>query len=100
MLPVTLEVSGNPLDGVHDSLHDALFRGAFSLADTTDKSRRIILSPPVRVNYGSRREQDPRKFGFNHFATIPARGQGELVVRYDLTIERIFFCQDYPLGLK
>jgi len=99
--PITLQVDGNPLDGGHDSFHDAPFRGALStLEDITDKSRRIILNPPVRVNYGSNHDKDLRKVTFMHFATIPAKGQGVLMVKYNLTLERLFKFQDYPGTLK
>ncbi len=35
-----------------------------------------------------------------HFATIPAKGQGVLMVKYNLTLERLFKFQDYPGTLK
>ena len=99
-LPVTLQVDGTPLDGNHGSFHDALFRGALSLADATDESRRILLSPPVRVNYDNQGSHDLRDALFAHFTTVPAKGCGERVVRHDLTPERLFYCDRYSIGLK
>ena len=112
---VTVQVDGTPLDGGHDSFHDALFRGAFSpLEDIDDHSRRIVLDPPVRVNYGSHHDLDQRKVNFMHFATIPPpsppghddqhqQGQQErhqLQVRFDLTVQRLFQFQEYPGTLQ
>lgn len=70
------------------------------LSDVTDESRRIMLSAPVRVNYGSTRDNDLRKISFMHFSTIPAEGQGELTVKYDLTPERLFQYEQYPSAVE
>lgn len=97
---ITINVDKTPLDGGHNGHHDALFRSAFSLRDVADESRRIMLSPPVRVNYGSSRDNNIRKIPFMHFHSIPAKGQGKLTVKHDLTLERLFLYEHYPSAVK
>ncbi len=49
-----------------------------------------MLSPRVRVNWGSGRDNNIRKIPFMHFHSIPAKGQGTLTGKYDLTPKRLF----------
>ena len=57
----------------------------------------------MRVNYGTQPSRDLRAAPFTHFATVPGArpsGEGKLLIKFDLTPERLFYCDSYPGGVK
>lgn len=65
--------------------------GAFAIESISDPNRRIQLRFAGSPNYGSPRvPPNLREWPFLRFKTIPAKGQGVLVVKHDLPLERMF----------
>lgn len=99
---VTLQKDYTPLD--HGTgLANAFYRGGFSrFVNIKDETRSISLRSPVRVNYGSQRQNDLRKIGFMGFATVPA-AEG-LAVKHRITAEKMWnvnnYYGSYSLGRK
>ncbi|KAI4165352.1 MAG: hypothetical protein LQ342_001220 [Letrouitia transgressa] len=89
---ITLCTDGSVLDNGQHTRHDGLFWGAISpLQSTLDPSRRIPLRFHGWPNYGSY-DASPnlRERPWTRFETVPPPGKGELVIKHQLSLERIF----------
>ena len=98
--PITLCTDGSVLDNGQHTRQGGVFRGAFlALESTTDKHRIIPLALHGCVHYGS--DPDPnmdlRTRAWIRFETIPAMNKGNLVIKHELSLERIF---QYSRNLK
>lgn len=90
---ITLCTDGSVLDNGQHERQDGLFRGAFlALQSITDPQRTISLSFLGTPNYGSQPNANPdmRKQPWRHFDTVPAAGEGDLVIKHDVSLERLF----------
>lgn len=91
--PITICSNGTIFDNGQHEGHDGLLKGAIlPLQSLTDPDRRIPLAVHRAGSYAN--EPDPsaniREIPWLRFGTIPAIGQGELVIKHELTPERIF----------
>ncbi|KAL9610675.1 MAG: hypothetical protein Q9167_004623 [Letrouitia subvulpina] len=89
---ITLCTDGSVLDNGQHTRHDGLFWGAFlPLQSTLDPSRTIPLHFHGWPNYGSY-DAGPnlRERPWTRFETVPPPGKGELVIKHELPLERIF----------
>lgn len=89
----TLCTDGSPLDNGQHERHDGLFRGAFmALQSIKDPHRTICLAFIGTPNYGSQPDAsvDLRERPWMRFETVPAVGRGELVIKHDLSLQRLF----------
>ncbi|KAI4208919.1 MAG: hypothetical protein LQ351_008092 [Letrouitia transgressa] len=89
---ITLCTDGSVLDNGQHTRHDGLFWGAISpLQSTLDPSRTISLHFFGWPNYGSY-DASPnlRERPWTRFETVPPPGKGELVIKHELSLERIF----------
>ena len=89
--PITRCTNKSVLDNGGHGQHDALFRNGFAIESIAEPDRRILLCFPCSPNY-VRPPDTPnlREWPSQRFATIPAHGQGELIVKHDLPLERMF----------
>lgn len=89
--PITRCTNRSVLDNGGHGQHDGLFVGAFGIESISDPDRHIQLRFAGSVNYGSQRvPPNLREWPFLHFKIIPAKGQGVLIVKHDLSLERMF----------
>lgn len=97
---VTLCTDGTILDNGQHERHDGLFRGAIlPLQSTTDPARSIPIAFLGSPNYGSvpNASLNLRERPWMRFETVPPLGEGVLVIKHDLSLERIF---EYSRDLK
>ncbi len=79
------------LDNGGTGHHDGLFWGAFGMQSLSDPKRRIRLNFFGSPSYVERPvTPDIREWPWMRFKTIPAKGQGVLIVKHDLPLERMF----------
>ena len=80
--------------------HDGIFHGALHpLRSTTDPDRIISIAFVGTPNYGSMPNASPnlRESPWMRFDTIPPMGQGALIIKHDLSLDRVF---EYSRNLK
>lgn len=81
------------LDNGQHERQDGLFWGAISsLQSTTDPKHTIQIAFAGSPNYGSKPDASPnlREQPWMRFETIPPTGQGALVIKHDISLERLF----------
>ena len=91
--PVTLCTAGTVLDNGHHAHHDGAFRGAFiPLTSISDPKRKIQLHFIGFPNYGSlpNASADLRERDYLRFETVPSKGEGDLLVTHEISLERLF----------
>ncbi|KAI9854450.1 MAG: hypothetical protein M1830_006532, partial [Pleopsidium flavum] len=89
--PITRCTNKSILDNGGHGQHDGLFRGAFTIESISDPNRMIQLRFAGTPNYGGPPDTpNLREWPFLRFETIPAKGQGMLIVKHDLPLERMF----------
>lgn len=90
--PITFCTDGSVLDNGHHAHHDGVFRGAFlPLTSTSDPTRKIPLHFAGFPNYGS--FEPPANMlerDYLRFETVPGKGEGELAVKHEISLERLF----------
>lgn len=89
--PITMCTNKSVLDNGNHAQHDGLFIGAFAMESLSDPKRRIQLRFLGYPNY-CRPPDTPnlREWPSRRFETVPAKGQGVLIVKHDLPLERMF----------
>lgn len=95
--PITLCTAGSVLDNGHHARHDGVFRGAFlPLTSTSDPTRKIQLHFSGFPNYGSQPKASANLLerDYLRFETVPSKGQGELAVTHEISLERLFRYSD------
>ena len=95
--PITLCTAGSVLDNGHHARHDGVFRGAFlPLTSTSDPTRKIQLHFSGFPDYGSQPEASANLLerDYLRFETVPSKGQGELAVTHEISLERLFRYSD------
>ena len=72
--------------------HDGLFKGALrALQSTTDPNRKIMIAFCGYPNYASVPDiPNLRKRPWMRFETVPPAEQGALIIKHDLSLDRIF----------
>jgi len=97
--PVTIYTNRSVLDNGNHTQHDALYRGAFQpLQSVSNPQRQIPLARGASPNYGSSSNSpNLRERSSIRFETVPAIGGGELEIRHDLPVKRVF---EYAGGIK
>ncbi|KAL9635774.1 MAG: hypothetical protein Q9164_003241 [Protoblastenia rupestris] len=91
---ITFSTNNSVLDNGQHVRHDGIFRGAFRpLLSTTNPDRKIGLAFIGTPNYGSLTDpkfNDMRERPWTRFETVPPLGEGELVIKHELSLERLF----------
>ncbi|KAI4160605.1 MAG: hypothetical protein LQ342_005626 [Letrouitia transgressa] len=91
--PITLCTAGSVMDNGHHAHHDGIFGGAFlPLTSTLDLGRKIQLHFSGWPNYGSQPEASDNLLerDYLRFETVPGKGEGELAVIHEISLERLF----------
>ncbi|KAL9026700.1 MAG: hypothetical protein Q9196_004672, partial [Gyalolechia fulgens] len=90
--PITLCTAGSVLDNGHHARHDGVFRGAFlPLTSTSDPKRKIQLHFCGWPNYGSHdASNNLLERDYLRFETVPGKGDGELSVTHEISLEKLF----------
>ncbi|KAL9038783.1 MAG: hypothetical protein Q9214_005145 [Letrouitia sp. 1 TL-2023] len=91
--PITLCTAGSVMDNGHHARHDGIFRGAFlPLTSTSDPGRKIQLHFSGFPNYGSQPEASANLLerDYLRFETVPGKGEGELAMIHEISLERLF----------
>lgn len=81
--------------------HDGVFRGVFlPFESLSDPSRRIQIDFAGWPNYGSLPDiPNLKERPWTRFETVPSQVQGSLVIRHDLSLDRMFQnSRDLQLG--
>ena len=95
--PITLCTAASVLDNGHHARHDGVFLGAFlPLTSTSDPKRKIQLHFSGFPNYGSQPDASANLLERNYlrFETVPSKGEGELAVTHEISLERLFRYSD------
>lgn len=89
---VTICTDGSPLDNGQHKHHGGLFRGVFlPFESLSDPSRRIQIGFAGCPNYGSLPDiPNLKERPWTRFETVPSQGQGSLIVKHDLYLDRMF----------
>ncbi|MCJ1448279.1 MAG: hypothetical protein MMC23_008794 [Stictis urceolatum] len=98
--PITIQTEGTTLDAHPTSFPGALINGTIGLPSTTDSSRYILPSPPVKISQGRNENPDLRAAEWLYFEIVPAVGGGELVEWFGLTSDALVRNDRYSLGVK
>ena len=89
--PTTRCTNKSVLDNGGRGQHDGLFRGAFAIESISDPNRMIQLHFAGTPNYGGPPDApNLREWPSLRFEAIPVKGQGTLIVKHDLPLERMF----------
>ena len=91
--PISLCTAASVLDNGHHARHDGLFLGAFlPVTSTSDPKRRIQLHFLGSPNYGSQPNAPANLLerDYLRFETVPSKGEGELAVTHEISLERLF----------
>ena len=77
--------------------HDALVKGALRpLQSTADPNRIITVAFCGHPNYGSKPDiPDLRERPWMRFETVPASEQGALIIKHDISLDRLFMFSHY-----
>ena len=80
------------LDNGQHERQDGLFWGAIGLQSTTDPKRTIQIAFEGHATYGSKPERSSnlREQPWMRFETIPPIGQSALIIKHDISLERLF----------
>ncbi|KAL8894684.1 MAG: hypothetical protein Q9192_004126 [Flavoplaca navasiana] len=98
--PLTLCTAGSVLDNGHHARHDGVFLGAFlPLISTSDPKRKIQLHFSGWPNYGSQPNASNNLLerDYLRFETVPGKGEGELSVTHEISLEKLFSHSDLKL---
>ena len=95
--PITLCTAGSVLDNGHHTRHDGIFRDAFlPLTSTSNPARKIQLHFSGFPNYGSQPNASANLLerDYLRFETVPSKGEGELVAKHEISLDRLFKYSD------